>query len=261
MNEEQQYALIIIESLRENDKKTGSLINAEILKLKKFQHPDLKTIVFSPKSKDELIALFDTIIKLQEEKGFLPHLHFEIHGFENGLQLSNDDRINWSELMEYFSKINYLTKNHLVIYLAVCFGLSILKSINPLGRAPFKALIAPGWKITEGQILPGFNSFYDEYFSSFDLKESVKRMNEELGERIFGLVPIDFCYEKITRFEPDSELGKELLDIFKIRFIDEIPWLRNESEDKINDFVMKGLDNFNRYLSSKKDYFFIKDTE
>lgn len=259
MKDEQQYALIIIESLKDDDKKTGTILEAELLKLKKFQHPDLKTIVFSPKSKDELIALFDTIIKLQEEKGFLPHLHFEIHGFENGLELSNGDRINWSELMEYFSKINYLTKNYLVIYLAVCFGASILKNINPLGRAPFKALIAPGWEITEGQILSGFTSFYDEYFTSFDLKESIRRMNDELGEGVFGLIPINLCYEKVTSFNLDSELGKELFDILKIRFINEIPWLRNESEDKINDFVLKGLENFNGYISSKKDYFFMKD--
>lgn len=37
MKEEQQYVLIIIESLRENDKKTGTILESELLKLKKFQ--------------------------------------------------------------------------------------------------------------------------------------------------------------------------------------------------------------------------------
>ena len=103
---DQQYALIIIESLRENDKKTGSILQSELLKLKKFQNPDLKTTLFSINSKIELISLLESIISIQEKTGFIPHLHFEIHGFENGLELSNGDHINWSELMEYFSQIN-----------------------------------------------------------------------------------------------------------------------------------------------------------
>lgn len=261
MKAEQQYALIIIESLKENDKKTGTILELELLKLKKFQNPGILTKVFSIQSKDQLISLLESIISTQGNNGFIPHLHFEIHGFENGLELNNGDRINWSELMEYFSKINFLTKNYLVIYLAVCYGLSILRNINPLGRAPFKALIAPGREVSEMQILSGFTSFYDEYFSSFDLKESLKRMNEEIGESIFGLIPIDFCYEKITRLEPDSEFGKELLCILKNRLINEFPWIQNESEDEINDHVLKSFEKLKEYLRSKEDYFFMKDVK
>ncbi len=259
MNEDQQYALIIIESLRENDKKTGSLLNSEILKLKKHQRPDLKTEVFSIHSKNDLISLLESIISFQEKTGFIPHLHFEVHGFPNGLELSNGDRINWSELMEYFAKINFLTKNYLVIYLAVCFGLSVLRNINPLGRAPFKALIAPGNIIYEWQYSLGFTSFYDEYFNSFDLEESVKRMNEEIGERIFGLVLSEYCFNRITRYEPDLEFGKELLGSLKMRFIDENPRFRNESEVFINEHVKESWKNYCGYLRSKKDYFLMKD--
>ena len=221
MKEEQHYALIIIESLKVDDKKIGTILNEELLKLKKFQQPDLKTRVFPINSKHELISLFESIISMQEKVEFIPHLHFEIHGFENGLELTNGDRINWSELMDYFSRINFLTKNYLVIYLAVCFGSSILKNISPLGRAPFKALVTPGLEITEQQILSGFTSFYDEYFTSFDLKESVNRMNEEIGERIFGLVLSEYCFNRITRYEPDSAFGNDLMSTLKNRFINE----------------------------------------
>ena len=68
MKEVQQYALIIIESLRENDKKTGSILESEFLKLKKFQRSDLLTKVFSIQSKNELISLLESIISTQEKK-------------------------------------------------------------------------------------------------------------------------------------------------------------------------------------------------
>jgi len=255
---DQQYALIIIESLRENDKKTGSILQSELLKLKKFQNPDLKTTLFSINSKIELISLLESIISIQEKTGFIPHLHFEIHGFENGLELSNGDHINWSELMEYFSQINFLAKNYLAIYLSVCFGLSILRCINPFNRSPFKALIAPGDKIYERQFSPGFTAFYDEYFTSFDLKESVKRMNEEIGEEIFGLVLGEYCFDRITRFEPDSEFGKEVLSSLKNKFISENPILQNKSEDFINNQVKESWKNYSEYLKSKRDYFLMK---
>jgi hypothetical protein len=259
MKEVQQFVLIIIESLRENDKKTGTVLESELLKLKKFQQPVLKTIVFSINSKKELISLLESIISMQEKVEFIPHLHFEIHGFENGLGLANGDLINWSELMGYFSRINFLTKNYLVIYLAVCYGSSILKNISPLGRAPFKALVTPSLEISEPQILSGFTSFYDEYFTSFDLKESVIRMNEEIGENIFGLVLSEYCFNRITRYEPDSEFGKGILYSLKARIINENPWLRNESEDKINDLIRENWKSYSGYLRSKRDYFLMKD--
>ncbi len=259
MNEEQQYALIIIESLKDDDKKTGTILNDELLKLKKFQQPYLKTIVFSPRSKDELLVLFETIIKLQNEKGFLPHLHFEIHGFENGLELSNGDRINWSELMKHLSEINYLSKNYLVVYLAVCFGAAILKNINPLERAPFKALVTPVLKITEQQILSGFTSFYDEYFTSFDLKESVNRMNEEIGERIFAVVLSEYCFNRITRFEPDSAFGKDIMTFLKNRFINENSWLKDKPDSEINKITKESWKNYSDYLKTKRDYFLMND--
>lgn len=258
--DEQQYILVIIESLRENDTKTGSILNAEISKLlSKFKYSDVKTTVFSIHSKNELINLLESIILIQKKTGFIPHLHFEIHGFKNGLELSNGDRITWSELMKYFSRINFLTKNYLVIYLSVCYGSSILKCINPLDRAPFKALITPGEKIYEWQFSPGFTSFYDEYFTSFDLKESVKRMNEEIGERIFALVLGESCFDRITRFEPDSEIGNELLSSLKIKLISENPWLQNETENFINNQVKESWKNYSGYLKSHRDYFLMKD--
>ena len=259
MKSEQQYALIIIESLKDDDKKTGTILNEELLKLKKFQQPDLKTIVFSINSKNELISLFESIISMQEKVEFIPNLHFEIHGFENGLELTNSDRINWSELMDYFSRINFLTKNYLVIYLAACYGSSILKNISPLGRAPFKALVTPGQEITEPQILSGFTSFYDEYFTSFDLKESVHRMNEELGERIFGLVLAEYCFDRITRFEPDSAFGKDLISSLKNRFINENSWLKGKPDSEINKITTKSWKNYSDYLKTKRDYFLMND--
>lgn len=255
----QKYILLIIESLRENDPKTGSILNAEIAKLWKFKYSDVKTTVFSIQSKNELIDLLESIISIQVRTGFIPHLHFEIHGFENGLELSNGDRINWSELMKYFSKINLLTKNYLVIYLSVCYGSSILKCINPLDRAPFKALITPAEKIYEWQFSPGFTSFYEEYFTSFDLNESVKRMNEEIGERIFGLVLGEYCFNRITRFEPDSEFGNELLSSLKIKLIHEKPWLQNETEEYIINLAKECRKNNSEFLKSHREYFLMKD--
>lgn len=259
MNKKEQYMLIIIESLRENDKKTGTLLNSELLKLKKIQEPSLKTILFTINSKEKLISLLESIIAIQKNKGILPHLHFEVHGYENGLELNNGDRIDWSELMKYFVRINYLTKNYLIIYLSVCFGSAILKSINPLGRAPFAAVITPAKKINEGQILSGITAYYDNYLFSLDHKNSVRKMNEELGEIVWKLVPSNYCFDRITRFEPNSNFGKEMIDISKKKIIDLNPTLLNNSKDKIYDEAKKVYKNYCDNLKSKRDHFLMND--
>ncbi len=256
---EEQYVLIIIESLRANDKKTGTLLNSELLKLKKFQESSLKTILVTINSKEELTSLLESIIAIQKNKGMLPHLHFEVHGYENGLELNNGDRIGWSELMEYFVRINSLTKNYLVIYLSVCFGLSILKAINPLGRAPFAAVIAPAKEITVGQILSGVITYYDNYFFSIDFKESERKMNEALGEVTWRLVTINECFEKITRFEPDSDFGKEMIGICKNKIIKQNPKLLNKSERERDNEAKKVYKNYCNNLKSKRDYFLMND--
>ncbi len=257
--EREQYALLIIESLHEDDKKTGTLLSTELLRYKKFKDSSLKTILFTINSREELLKLLEAIIALQIEKGFLPHLHFEVHGYENGLVLNNGDSIHWSELMEYFVKINYLTKNYLVIYLSVCFGSSILKSINPLGRAPFAAVITPAKEINEGQILSGITAYYDNYLFSLDHKDSVRKMNEELGEIVWKLVTSNYCFDRITRFEPNTNFGKEMIDISKKKIINLNPDLTNKSENELYGQAIRNYKNNCNYLRSKKDYFLMND--
>ncbi len=134
--------VVIIESLRGSDKKTGKILHEEALRYKQFKEPNLSNYYYEERTKASFIKRLDNIYKEVSKKGFFPFIHIEAHGYDNGIQLSSGEKITWRELMPYFTKINVALSNSLVISLGSCYGISIINSIDPTRRAPF---FCSGW--------------------------------------------------------------------------------------------------------------------
>lgn len=253
------FCLIIIESLTDNEKQTGTILHDELIKYKRFQEPNFESQLRIVESKYELILLLQEIINLQKSDGLFPYLHFEMHGHPNGLVLKNGDVMNWSDLIPMLGEINYLTKNYLMLHFGSCYSGSILKSINIEQRAPFKAIIASPYEINIRQIEQGFSAYYDDYFFSFDPKSALLKLNNELNDDVFFLVTIEYCFNRITSFDPQTKRGKEMIEIFKNRLLIENPALKLLPKDIQYQITLTELQKVFNNMKSKREYFLMLD--
>jgi len=170
--------IFIVESLRENDTKTGSNLYNNYLKSKVDRIQELEAELITPNTKDEFLNFLSGLSKEVKTTDLLPFLHFEIHGDPEGLELGSGETVEWSDIYPLLVDINKQIGNNLLITLAVCWGNYLLRIMKPSQRAPVWGLIGIWEKAWDSDMAFSFKEFFNELLKSLDGDTAVKKLNE-----------------------------------------------------------------------------------
>ena len=157
--------LWVIESLPDGDLKTGTALVENHLRDIQKDNPSLHLALEQPRTKADLIQLLHKIRDETIEEGLYPLLHFECHGCPDGLGVASGELVTWDELREILIEINQACKLNLVVILAACNGVHLIKVATKMDRAPFWAVIGPEKEITAGEAKHDFSVFYSVFFN------------------------------------------------------------------------------------------------
>lgn len=260
-DEVKEFGLVIIESLKENDKQTGTILHDETIKYKKFIESNLSSYLYRIKTREELFQTLNEIIEKIKNDKLFPILHLEMHGFENGIQLASNEIVRWDELMEFFREINILLSNELVIMMSMCMGVSIISYIDPSKRAPFRAIIGTTREIDEIELLIGCVTFYDNYFFSFDPIKSLELMNTEIDTEkpTFHLLSSERCFEGMVDPDRDPVHFSKMIDNFSIIEKETNKEMKDKPMEEIHKYVNIKLRKMLTELKENKNYFLMTD--
>jgi hypothetical protein len=166
----------VIESLRPNDRKTGTILYEDVLLHQEQSNPDLSIELVAPATKDEFL---ESLQKIEEQAslGQFPMVHLECHGCKEGLQMSNLELVSWKDLRDSLIRINIACRLNLVLVVGACNGIHLIKVSTKLDRAPFWAVIGPERKINEGEIERDFGAFYRKFFESLNGDAAMDALN------------------------------------------------------------------------------------
>ena len=210
--------IFVIESLFQEDKKTGQNLFNDVLRWKESQIQSQLNLI---NTKKEFLNLLEDIKIEINKKGMIPFLHLEMHGNENkdGLVINNGELITWLELVNRFREINILTKHNLVVSLATCYGAYIYGEMNIAERAPFWAFIGPWGKLDPIDIEISYSSFFETLLSTFDIDEAIKVLNEsnQLPHR-YSFYDSETVFERVyEKYEQEQyapeQYKKRVIDI------------------------------------------------
>lgn len=261
-NEEvKKFGVLIFESLPNKDKKNGKILYDEVLKYKKFQEDNLSIEYYDIADKSELLNKLTVLIEEAIKNNYFFILHFEMHGFYGGISTKNGEKILWNELFPLFQKLNTFYRNYLCIYLAVCEGASMIESINPEERAPFRSIVASIKKIKSHDLLIGFEKFYDHFFFSFDVSESLIHFNSAVENKSSELTMIncDYCFDMICNFKRKDALKPQTFRLIEESLSLRIPLFKYLSKSEQERFVNKELDDLEQKCKANRDYFLMND--
>lgn len=176
-----RYGIIVIQSLREEDKKTGEELEREVLRYKEYLHENSFIDFFNIENFSDFKR---TLYHIEETTnlGTIFTLHFEIHGDRDGIQLASGEFIPWKEFYDCIRPINIKLNNLLIIVMASCFGASLISYLDPMKRAPFLAFVGARRVLTEDEVRRAFSAFYQEYTNPLDIDKSMKAINFEIDE-------------------------------------------------------------------------------
>ncbi len=105
--------IIVIQSLKENERKTGDELQKDILQYKKYLHEDSFVEFYNVTTVKEFIKTLEKIQKTMS-KGEIFSLHLETHGSEDGIHLSSGECVTWKQFFDNIRPIN--TSNPQLIY-------------------------------------------------------------------------------------------------------------------------------------------------
>lgn len=173
------YDIIVIQSLKEGDRKTGEELFYDILRYKPEINKDVYVKFYNVKNHSEFVEKLRTIERDTPENHALT-LHFETHGCNDGIGLGDNTIIEWRELFSLLRPVNIKLSNLLMVIMSMCRGAAISSHIEPTLRCPFRAFVGFEKDMKEGDLLEAYSVFYESYNNMLDVFYALKRANSIL---------------------------------------------------------------------------------
>ncbi len=256
------FGVVIIESLEESEQKTGTALHSEAIKYKQFQEPNLSSYLYCPKSSVDFYNVLDEIIEKIKNENLFPLIHIECHGGDDGIQLASKELILWEDLFSKTTEINIELKNRLVLFLAMCSGISIIGKVNPEERAPFSAIVGTTSVISPDDLLHKYEEFYNNFFFSFDIVDSTKKMNSVGNEKnTFHFITSEFCFDGIVNPNRDPHNFKRMVNQVAVQEKSNNPIYQMVSIEEVKQRVEFDMRKTFKEIKDKKDFFIMSDIQ
>jgi hypothetical protein len=255
------HKIWVIESLREGELKTGTRLVEDQLLPARLRHQDLAVAHESPTSKTELIKILETIRDEALYQGIYPFIHFDCHGDPTGLQTTNGDHLTWEELRLLLIQINHACRCNLMIVVAACSGIHLIKCSTRLDRAPFYAVIGSETKVKAGEIDRDFQAFYSVFFQQLNGDDALRAINKgkEGSERTYHFTSSSGIFARAYRTYYNDNCvgrGKAARRKYLLTKIAENPQAKEHGFRWIRQMIKKALSDENEYFIKKRDRFF-----
>lgn len=211
-----KYKIVIIQSLKDDDLKTGGMLYDRLSTTLPFKYPDTSVKFYNVKDKRELAMAFYTIFN-EIENGELVTLQIETHGCEEGIELTSGELVTWKEFFGSIRPINEKMLNLLLVCMSMCYGGALITHFEPEKRAPYRAFIGVGSTIKAGVLLDGFSAFYENYHNLLDSFAAYEAMKDatidvDTGRSPFWFMSSEDVFKKTLDPDRDPDNFKHMVN-------------------------------------------------
>ena len=211
-----RYTIVIVQSLKDDDLKTGRMLFDSLSSSLPQKYPDTSVKFYDVKDKRELAVTFHKIYN-EIEDGEIITLQLEAHGCEKGVDLTSGELVTWKEFFGIIRPINVKMVNLLMVCMSMCYGGAMLSQFEPEKRAPYRAFVGTGSKIKTGLLLDGFSAFYDKYHNlldSFAAYEALKNATIDVttGKSPFWLMTSEDVFQRTLDPDRDPDNFKHIVN-------------------------------------------------
>lgn len=166
--------LIIIQSLRDNDRKIGEELNHKINEWSNSREGVDRAKLFDINSMKEWDDVWNNINDSITSLGISPIIHLVMHGNETHIGLNGGDNgiITLPDLYHKIQIANELTRNNIFLSMAVCEGLNVSRSLHIMEHMPFCGILASQHPLFIDPALENFTLFYKSLFSTLNVNQA-----------------------------------------------------------------------------------------
>lgn len=197
----------IVESLSQDDRKTGELLYNDIRMLEIFHKTGIEVEYVTISSKLELYEHIDKLIEEFVNHRLYPVLQLDLHGSadKRGIVLNSGETIIWSEFCNKLRELNELSNGNLVIVMAACYGAYVQGGIDLFNRSPFWAVMSPLDQVSPDDIHRSLGEFYRSIFEGEVSPNNIPRYTS------LKLITSDMSFLQFWKVYLDNKKPNDLL--------------------------------------------------
>ena len=227
--------VFILESLHKEDWRTGANLRDD---LRQYQYDNidfpLNYEYYVIDDETELRTMLSAIEQVTSSTNSIPIIQLECHGNVDGIELSSYQRISWIDFFDLIRPINIASLNLLLLNLSMCYSESIIRSIDPRKRAPFRAMAGPIGKAYPIPLQSSWSDFYKKYCDSLLKQEN----NEDMGICAIAQSCNLIYYEQEFIFDVHYDTPNLLPELFEQWTNEELAKMYNEEGPLMLDVAM-----------------------
>lgn len=113
----------------------------------------------------------------------LPILHLSMHGYGEGVSLTDNSRLTWDNLRDL---LLYVAKGKLLVCMSSCYGfMGCRMAMSQHEPLPFLALVGHDAKVALDDAAIGYAAFYHRLFKGSTIQQAVEAMQAASGDNRF----------------------------------------------------------------------------
>ena len=134
-----RWGIVVVQSLTSNDVKTGEILYHDVLQYKEYHKRESFSSFYDVNSSDDF-RLAVLYIEKSLSEGDILTLQLETHGCDEGIGFNNGEILKWKDFYNIIRTLNIKTGHLLFVVMAMCKSITMISSINPEKRAPYRGL-------------------------------------------------------------------------------------------------------------------------
>lgn len=174
--------VIVIESLAEEELKTGTRLFEDPLMYLDSLDENLSAELFSVEDADAFINCLRTISQRIPKENIAPIIHIECHGDEDGLMLADGGHLPWNRFRNELIKINFASRLNTLVVVGACDGANLIGTATQMDGAPFFGVIGVQEEVKAGDLERRFRDFYSAFFEAKDGDMAMQALNKDIAD-------------------------------------------------------------------------------
>lgn len=173
-------AIYVVQFLRHDDDTTGHALFEDVLS-RIAPSAGIHTAFYDAHNKEEFLNCLQQIKEdcVRHERG--PILHLETHGLPSGIGTVPSDShrwVTWAEIKPLLVALNIVAKGQLLVTMAACHGVHLVRALDPLDRTPVWGLIGPDGQVLPSDVARCFRAFFETLVRDLDLTTALAALRD-----------------------------------------------------------------------------------
>lgn len=232
--------ILIVDSLPEGQINTAARLFADVRDWARIigEVPHIANVRVS--SGTEFLDLLARLADQASRYPYVPLLHIECHGREEGLEFSDKSKLTWSDMKPSFVALNVATRLSLIVVVAACHGGAIASFVRAEQRAPFWAFLAPKQKIVAGDLEEALSAFYQALLMTKSSERAMGALRATRAGHNFWQLSAQTIYRLIVEGYEERHANDEEVRRLAIRLLAQAArhdavWTQEQIENMIRD--------------------------